>query len=123
MKHLVGRLESEPLSGAVVVQFARGSIAAQGRTPHLPKPWLHTPGITAVLGSLRWFAASLLGAIATQTMATTQFAAYGDAVPAQQAGNLADDLLGFQEAVNLVSFFSAEVLLHLATWTWRFKRP
>jgi hypothetical protein len=25
--------------------------------------------------------------------------------------------------VNLVSFFSAEVLVHLATWTWRFEWP
>jgi hypothetical protein len=32
-------------------------------------------------------------------------------------------LVGFQEAVNLVSFYSAEVLVHLATWTWRFKWP
>lgn len=43
------------------------------------------------------------------------------AAPAQQSGNLADGLFGFQEAVNLASFFSAEVLVHLATWTWRFE--
>jgi hypothetical protein len=30
-------------------------------------------------------------------------------------------LIGFQTAVNLVSFYSAEVLEHLATWTWRIK--
>jgi hypothetical protein len=32
-------------------------------------------------------------------------------------GDLGDGLFGFQEAVNLVSLFSAEVLVHLATWT------
>ena len=54
---------------------------------------------------------------------TIEFAADGAAVSAQQSGDLADGLVGFQEAVNLVSFFSAEVLVHLATWTGRFKWP
>lgn len=47
----------------------------------------------------------------------------GASVSAQQPSNLADNLFGFQEAVNLVSFFTAEVFVHLATWTWRFKWP
>jgi len=51
--------------------------------------------------------ASLLGAIATLTTATAEFAANGAAASAQQSGDLADGLLGFQDAVNLVSFFSA----------------
>ncbi len=34
-------------------------------------------------------------------------AADGAAASAQQSGDLADGLLGFQDAVNLVSFFSA----------------
>jgi hypothetical protein len=65
----------------------------------------------------------LLGTIATLTSATAEFAADGAAAPAQQSGDLADGLFGFQEAVNLVSFFSAEVLVHLTTWTWRFEWP
>jgi hypothetical protein len=65
----------------------------------------------------------LLGTIATLTSATAEFAADGAAAPAQQSGDLADGLFGFQEAVNLVSFFSAEVLVHWATSTWRLKRP
>jgi hypothetical protein len=58
-------------------------------------------------------------------MATPEFkfAANGAAVSAQQSGDLADGLFGFQEAVNLVSFFSAKVLIHLANLTWRLKRP
>jgi hypothetical protein len=53
-------------------------------------------------------------------MPTIEFAADGAEVSAQQSGNLADGLFGFQEAVTL---FSAEVLVHLATWTWRFEWP
>ena len=84
---------------------------------------IDTSGVAAALSALSRFAAGLLGTIASLAPATAQFAADGAAVPAQQTGNLADGLIGFQEAVNLVSFFSAEVLVHLATWTWRFKRP
>ena len=54
-------------------------------------------------------------------MATPEFAADLAGVSAYQAADHADGLFGFQEAVNLVSFFSAEVLIHLATWTWRFE--
>jgi hypothetical protein len=46
---------------------------------------------------------------------TIEFAAVGAAMGAHQSGHLADSLLGFQEAVNLVSLFSVEVLEHLAT--------
>ncbi len=56
-------------------------------------------------------------------MQINTFAADGAAVPAQHSGNLADGLLGLQDAVNLVSFFSIEVFVYLATWTWRFKWP
>ena len=55
--------------------------------------------------------------------ATSELVADLAGVSANQSGNLADGLFGFQEAVNLVSFFSAEVLVHLATWTWRFEWP
>jgi hypothetical protein len=49
------------------------------------------------------------------TSATAEFAAYGAAAPAQLSGDLADGLFGIQEAVNLVSLLSAEVLVHQAT--------
>ena len=88
--------------------------------PHLG---MHAPRISTALCALRRFEASLFGAIATLPTATAQFAADGAAVPAQQSGDLADGLFSFQEAVNLVSFFLGEVLVHLATGTWRFKRP
>lgn len=77
----------------------------------------------ASLGSLSSLGASLLGTIPASPSTTTQFEADGTAMSAQQSDNLANGLLDFQEAVNLISFFSADVLLHLATWTWRFKRP
>jgi hypothetical protein len=41
-----------------------------------------------------------------------KFATDGAAAPAQKSGDLPDGLFGFQEAVNLVSFFSAEVLVN-----------
>ena len=88
-----------------------------------PDLWAHSVGISAALSSLRRLRASLLGAIATLATPPIEFAADGAAVSAQQSGDLADGLVGFQEAVNLVSFYSAEVLLHLATWTWRFQWP
>jgi hypothetical protein len=59
----------------------------------------------------------LLGAIATRATPAFKFAANGAAVSAQQSDDLADGLFGFQEAVNLVSFLSAEVLVHWATST------
>jgi len=107
---LAGNLLGAPLHAQVKVHLG----------PYLG---VHTSGVAAVLGTLRCFAASLLGAVATPATATLKFAADGAAVAAQQAGNLGERVLGFQEAVNLVSFFSAEVLVHRATWTWRFKRP
>ncbi len=79
--------------------------------------WVHSVGITAALGSLSRLRASLLGAIATLATPTLEFATDGAAVSAQQSGDLANGLVGFQEAVNLVSFYSAEVLVHLEIWT------
>ena len=44
---------------------------------------IYTAGITAALCSLRRLGAGLFGAIATLATATTEFAAYGAAAPAQ----------------------------------------
>jgi hypothetical protein len=63
----------------------------------------------------------LIGAIPKLTTTKAKFAAYGSGVSAQQSGDLSENLLGIQETVNLVSFLSAEVLEHLATWTWRYE--
>ncbi len=73
---------------------------------------IYTAGMTASLCPLSRLGAGLFGAIATLATTTAEFAADGAVAPAQQSGNLADGLFGFQEAVNLVSFFSAEVLVH-----------
>ena len=80
-------------------------------------PGFHTTGKEAVMGSLKCFAAGLLRAVATQTTASAQFAVNGAALPVQQAGNVGDGQFCIQEAVNLVLFFSIEVLVHLATTT------
>ncbi len=76
--------------------------------PHLG---IKMPGIANALETLRYLAASLFSPVAVLPTATTQFTTDGTAVPAQQAGNLADGLLEFQEAVNLVSFLWAEVYI------------
>jgi hypothetical protein len=81
-----------------------------------PDVGIYTEGITAALCSLRRLCAGLFGAIPKLATATTELAADGAAASAQKSGNIADDLFGSQEAVNLVSFFSAEVLVHLETW-------
>jgi hypothetical protein len=47
--------------------------------------------------------------------ASAEFAAFGAAAPAQLSGDLADGLFGIQEAVNLVSLLSAQLLVHQAT--------
>jgi hypothetical protein len=77
----------------------------------------------AVLAWCRWRGVRLGSAVPALTTTAAQFAADGASASAQQAGNLADGVIGSQEAVDLVSFFSAEVLVHRATWTWRFERP
>lgn len=70
-----------------------------------------------MLGTLRSLCAGLLNTIPALATTTTEFAADAAAVSAQQSDNLTDGLFGFQDAKNLVSFFSTEVLVHLATLT------
>ncbi len=107
-RHLACNLLRAPLNAKLEVHIG-------------PDLGIYKAGIPAALGTLRRLRASLLGTIATLATTTTEFAADGAAAPAQQSGDLADGLFGFQEAVNLVSFFSAEVLVHWATSTWRFE--
>lgn len=108
-------------------QFARNLFRAPFNAQverHLgPHPLRHTLCITAIFGALLSLGAGLLGAVATLPTATLDLAAYGAAVSAKQPGNLRERVTGFHEAVNLVSFFWAEVLVHQATSTWRLKRP
>ena len=119
---------TEPVNALVADSQLVGNLPGAPLKPQVeshigPDLGIHTAGIAAALGSLRRLATGLFSAIATQPSATAQFAADGAAVSAQQAGDLADGLFGFQEAVNLVSFFLAEVLVHWVTSTWRLKRP
>ena len=72
---------------------------------------VHT-AIAAAKSSLRRFDAGLLSAIPTLTTTEEKIADDGAKVSAQQSGDLADGLFGLQEAENLVSFISDDVLVH-----------
>jgi len=69
------------------------------------------------------FAASLFGTVALGTAATLDLAANGAGVAPHNAGYLGVGVLSSHKALDLVSFFSAEVFVHWATSTWRLKRP
>ena len=88
-----------------------------------PHPRWYASGIAAAQGALSRFHARLFSSVATLATPAVDFAADRAAAPAQDSGNLRERLIRFHEAVDLVSFFSAEVLVHWATSTWRLKRP
>ena len=73
--------------------------------------------------SLRRFAAGLFGSVSLEATATFDLTANGAGVSPQQGSNLGGGVLGSHKALDLVSFFSAEVFVHWATSTWRLKRP
>ncbi len=100
--HLACNLLGAPLNAQIEIHIG----------PYLG---IYTAGITAAFGSFKHLGAGLLGKVPTQATPAKKFAADGAEVSAQQSGDLADRLFGFQETVNLVSFFSAEELVHLAT--------
>jgi len=77
-----------------------------------------TRGIAAALGSFRGHDTGLLYTIPALAETAAEVAAQESVVLAQQSRDLADALFGLHEAVNLVSFFCAEVLVNLATWSW-----
>jgi len=81
---------------------------------HCPKLGIQAAGISVVLGSLRRLGTGFFGTIPALAADT--------AITPNQSGYLVDGLVGFQQAVNLVSFFLSEVLVHWATSTWRLKR-
>jgi len=88
-----------------------------------PHPDRYALSVAAGLGAFGRFHARLFRLVATIATTTFDFAADRVAAPAQDLGNLRECLLGFHEAVDSVSFFSAEVLVNRATSTWRLKRP
>lgn len=106
--HLARNMLGDPLNARVKIHIG-------------PDLGIYIVSITAALCSLERLGTGLFGAISTLATHRAEFATNGAAAPAQQSGNLADGLFGCQEAVNLVSLFLAEVLVHLKTWTWRFE--
>lgn len=101
----------------------RAPVAADIGFNALPKGCGDLFGIAAVTRSLRRFAASLFGSVSLKPTATFDLTANGAGVSPKQAGNLGGGVLGSHKALDLVSFFSAEVFVHWATSTWRLKRP
>ena len=59
-----------------------------------------------------------LGSVTLEATATFDLTANGAGVSPQHAGNLGGGELGSHKALDLVSFFSAEVFVHWATSTW-----
>jgi hypothetical protein len=108
-------------AGQFVRNLFRSPLNTQIESHLRPDPRLYALGVATALASLLGLVAGLLSTAATLPTATGDFAADGAAVSAPQAGNLRECVLGFHEAVDLLPFFSAEVLVHRATSTWRFK--
>jgi len=88
----------------------------------LPKTGRNGFGIASVTGTLGRFTVGLFGTVSLGASARLDLAANGAGVPPHNAGNLGGGVLSSHKALDLVSFFSAEVLLHWATSTWRLKR-
>jgi len=101
----------------------RAPVTADIERNALPKSGGSSFGIEAVTGSLSRFAAGLFGSVTLGAAATLELAANGAGVSPKQAGYLGGAKLGSHKALDLVSFFSAEVFVQWATSTWRLKRP
>jgi hypothetical protein len=86
-----------------------------------PSQWSHllarliVRGVLANLAPIGDLSAPIMP---RQARPAFDFAADRAAAPAQDLGNLCERLIRFHEAVDLLSFFSAEVLVHWATSTW-----
>jgi hypothetical protein len=89
----------------------------------IPKNGRNGFGIAAMAGALSRFAAGLFGSVTLGATATLDLTANGAGVSPKQAGYLGGGVLGSHKALDLVSFFSAEVFVYWATSTWRLKRP
>lgn len=101
----------------------RAPVVADIRFNALPQARGDLFCIAAVTRSLRRFAAGLFGSVSLETTSTFDLTPNDAGVSPQQTGNLGGGVLGPHKALDLVSFFSAEVFVHWATLTWRLKRP
>lgn len=101
----------------------RAQVAADIGLNALPKGCGDLFGIAAVTRSLSRFAASLFCSVSLESTATFDLTSSGTGVSTKQSGYLGGGVLGSHKALDLVSFFSAEVFVRWATSTWRLKRP
>jgi hypothetical protein len=109
--------------GKVSSNLLRAPVTADIGLNALPQTGRDGFGVVATAGAVRRFAANLFGSVSFVARATLQLAANGAGVPPHNAGNLGGGVLGSHKALDLVSFFSAEVFLHhCATSTWRLTR-
>jgi hypothetical protein len=83
-----------------------------------PDHGMQTAGIATQLSTLKRLVLGLFWKIDKLTTTTPELATDGNAVSAQQSGDLTDSLLVIKETSNLATFFSAEEVVHWATWTW-----
>ena len=83
-------------------------------------PWLNLSSIATALRAMQSKLTGLLGAIATAAFIAAKLTADRGLVAPKLISNLRDGLIGFHEAVNLISFDLAEVfVIHRATSTGR----
>ena len=92
----------------------------QQRTGLLFHPGRKRACVTARLGAFAGKFTGLFGSVASTPGIAAQLATDRGLVASKQSGNLRDVVLGFHEAVNLISFNLAEVfVIHRATSTCR----
>ena len=109
-----GKVPSDLLGAPVTADKGINALTKTGRNGF---------GIAAVTGSLSRFAAGLISPATLKSTATPHPTPDSAGVSPHNAGNLGGGVLSSHKALDLVSFFSAEVFVHWATSTWRLKRP
>jgi hypothetical protein len=99
--------------GKVPSNLLGAPVAADIGLNALPKTGCNGFGIAAVAGALDRFAAGLFGSVTLGASATLDLTPNSAGVPPHNAGNLDGGVLSSHKALDLVSFFSAEVFVHL----------
>ena len=98
----------------------RAPLQLQQRIDLLLHAGCNGAGVATRFRALECQFTSLLGTVPTKACIATQFTTNRGLVSSKQFGNLRDGVLGFHEAVNLISFNLAEVfVIHRATSTCR----
>lgn len=98
--------------GKVLINLLWAPVAADIRLNAMPKTGRNGFGITAVAGVLGRFAAGLFDLVTLGTTATPDITPNSVGLPPKKAADyLGGGLLGSDKALDLISFFSAEVFV------------